>query len=82
MTSVTASEPAVLDVGRIRRQFPILAQTVGGKPLAYLDNAATTQKPQSVLDALAPLGISHLDMPYTPQRVWKAIAAAEAAARP
>ncbi len=34
----------------------------------------------AVLDALAPLGVSHLDMPYTPQRVWKAIAAAEAAA--
>ena len=53
MTSVTASEPAVLDVARIRGQFPILAQTVGGKPLAYLDNAATTQKPQAVLDRLA-----------------------------
>ena len=53
MSSVTASEPAVLDVARIRAQFPILAQTVGGKPLAYLDNAATTQKPQPVLDTLA-----------------------------
>ena len=53
MTSVTASDPAVLDVARIREQFPILAQTVGGKPLVYLDNAATTQKPRSVLDTLA-----------------------------
>ena len=53
MTSVTASEPAVLDVARTRAQFPLLAQTVGGKPLAYLDNAATTQKPQPVLDTLA-----------------------------
>ena len=53
MTSVTASEPAVLDVARIRGQFPILAQTVRGKPLAYLDNAATTQKPRQVLDTLA-----------------------------
>ena len=53
MSSVTASEPALLDVARIRAQFPILAQTVGGKPLAYLDNAATTQKPQPVLDTLA-----------------------------
>ena len=53
MTSVTASEPAVLDVDRIRGQFPILAQTVRGKPLAYLDNAATTQKPRQVLDTLA-----------------------------
>ena len=53
MTSVTASEPAVLDVAGLRAQFPILAQTVGGKPLAYLDNAATTQKPRPVLDTLA-----------------------------
>ena len=53
MTSVTASEPAVLDVDRIRGQFPLLAQTVRGKPLAYLDNAATTQKPRPVLDTLA-----------------------------
>ena len=43
----------MLDVTRIRAQFPLLAQTVGGKPLAYLDNAATTQKPQPVLDTLA-----------------------------
>ena len=53
MTSVTATEPAVLDVTGLRAQFPILSQTVGGKPLAYLDNAATTQKPQPVLDTLA-----------------------------
>ena len=53
MTSVTASEPAVLDVAGLRAQFPILARTVGGKPLAYLDNAATTQKPRPVLDTLA-----------------------------
>ena len=53
MSSVTVSEPALLDVARIRAQFPILAQTVGGKPLAYLDNAATTQKPRPVLDTLA-----------------------------
>jgi cysteine desulfurase/selenocysteine lyase len=41
-----------LDVARIRRDFPILHQKVHGKPLVYLDNAATTQKPQSVIDAL------------------------------
>lgn len=40
------------DVQKIRAQFPILHQTVHGKPLIYLDNAATTQKPQVVLDAL------------------------------
>jgi cysteine desulfurase / selenocysteine lyase len=37
----------------IRSQFPILHQEVNGKPLVYLDNAATTQKPISVLDALS-----------------------------
>ena len=36
----------------IRADFPILAQQIHGKPLAYLDNAATTQKPQSVIDAI------------------------------
>ena len=40
------------DVSRIRKDFPILAQQVHGKPLVYLDNAATSQKPQSVLDTL------------------------------
>jgi cysteine desulfurase/selenocysteine lyase len=42
-----------LDVLRIRADFPILKRRVGGKPLVYLDNAATTQKPQAVLDAIA-----------------------------
>jgi cysteine desulfurase/selenocysteine lyase len=36
----------------IREDFPILDRTVGGKPLAYLDNAATSQKPRAVLDAV------------------------------
>jgi len=39
-------------VERLRQDFPILAETVRGKPLVYLDNAATTQKPQSVIDTL------------------------------
>ncbi len=41
-----------LDVERIRRDFPILRQTVHGRPLVYLDNAASTQKPQAVIDAI------------------------------
>jgi cysteine desulfurases, SufS subfamily len=41
-----------LDVYSIRQQFPILSREVKGKPLVYLDNAATSQKPQSVIDAL------------------------------
>ena len=47
MTSV-----APLDTAAIREQFPILSREVHGRPLVYLDNAATTQKPQSVIDAL------------------------------
>ena len=46
--------PAVpLDVARVREDFPILRQRVRGKPLVYLDNAATSQKPQVVIDALS-----------------------------
>jgi cysteine desulfurase/selenocysteine lyase len=41
-----------LDVYAIRQQFPILNREVKGKPLVYFDNAATSQKPQSVIDAL------------------------------
>ena len=44
---------AVFDVARWRADFPILRERVHGHPLVYLDNAATTQKPQSVIDALA-----------------------------
>lgn len=42
----------VYDVAAIRKQFPALSREVKGKPLVYLDNAATTQKPQAVIDAL------------------------------
>ena len=41
-----------IDTTRIREDFPILKREVHGKPLVYLDNAATTQKPQVVIDAL------------------------------
>ena len=44
--------PAGFDVEKVRADFPILRQTVFGKPLVYLDNAATAQKPQTVIDAL------------------------------
>lgn len=43
---------APYDIDALREQFPLLAQVANGHPLAYLDNAATTQKPQAVLDAL------------------------------
>jgi cysteine desulfurase/selenocysteine lyase len=42
-----------LDVEAVRAEFPILHQTVHGKPLVYLDNAATSQKPRFVLDAIS-----------------------------
>ena len=40
------------DVGQIRAEFPILGQKVNGRPLAYLDNGATSQKPRRVIDAV------------------------------
>ncbi|MFQ5926945.1 MAG: SufS family cysteine desulfurase [Terriglobia bacterium] len=50
--SVQPAPPVAFDVERIREDFPILKQKVHGNPLIYLDNAATSQKPQAVLDAL------------------------------
>ena len=47
------TETAPLDVGQIRQDFPILQRKVHGKRLIYLDNAATSQKPQSVIDAIS-----------------------------
>jgi cysteine desulfurase/selenocysteine lyase len=53
MTLAASSRPVTLfDVQRVRRDFPILGQKIHGKPLVYLDNAATTQKPQAVIDAM------------------------------
>jgi cysteine desulfurase/selenocysteine lyase len=43
---------AAYDVERIRADFPILARQVYGKPLVYLDNGASAQKPQAVIDAI------------------------------
>jgi cysteine desulfurase/selenocysteine lyase len=61
--SVTGVSPSLLpalqltrkqfDVNTIRRDFPILQERVNGKPLIWLDNAATTQKPQSVIDRIS-----------------------------
>lgn len=42
----------MFDISRIRADFPILSQTVNGKPLVYFDNGATSQKPRAVLDAI------------------------------
>jgi cysteine desulfurase/selenocysteine lyase len=52
---VSAAEPSApaLDVKRVKRDFPILARPIHGKPLVYLDSAATSQKPRAVIDAVA-----------------------------
>jgi cysteine desulfurase/selenocysteine lyase len=47
------SETGVLDVAAIRRDFPVLARTVRGLPLTYLDNAASSQRPRAVIDAMS-----------------------------
>ena len=52
MTAANPSVVATFDAQRVRQDFPILEQEVNGRPLVYLDNAATTQKPSSVIDAI------------------------------
>lgn len=59
--AVTAPQKAAtpLDVERIRADFPILSRTVHGKALVYLDNAATSQKPRQVIDAMSAVYLEH-----------------------
>ena len=52
MSSAAEAVQPVFEVSRYRQDFPILGRAVHGKPLVYLDNAATTQKPVQVLDAV------------------------------
>jgi len=52
MTPVRLPPGPALDVERLRRDFPILETKVHGKPLVYLDNGATTQKPRAVIEAV------------------------------
>lgn len=52
MTRGATAAARRFDVGAIRADFPILRRQVRGRPLVYLDNAATTQKPQAVIDAI------------------------------
>ena len=49
-SAIPEARPTAYDVERLRAQFPILSRTVHGKPLVYLDNANTTQKPRVVID--------------------------------
>jgi cysteine desulfurase/selenocysteine lyase len=50
--ATTSAVRGALDVAALRQDFPILRQRIHGKPLVYFDNAATTQKPQAVIDRL------------------------------
>ena len=52
MNAQTQPSPTVFDVQRIRADFPLLARTVHDKPLIYFDNANTSQKPASVIEAV------------------------------
>src|SRR3954452_22627769 len=52
IAEATVEPPTTMDWSAFRKDFPILDQKVHGQPLIYLDNAATTQKPRAVLDAL------------------------------
>ena len=51
--TIHTEDTRLYDVKKIREDFPILKKTIHGKPLCYLDNAATTQKPQVVIDTLS-----------------------------
>ena len=53
------SKTVQYDVDLIRSDFPILGRTIHGKPLVYLDNAASTQRPRQVIDAVGELYASH-----------------------
>lgn len=53
VSAIPASAHPALDVGAIRRDFPILSERVNGRPLVWFDNAATTQKPKAVIDRLS-----------------------------
>ncbi|MGA3095348.1 MAG: cysteine desulfurase [Bryobacteraceae bacterium] len=52
MSALSSTLPIGFDARKIREDFPVLKQKVHGKPLIYLDNAATAQKPQPVIDAI------------------------------
>ncbi|HLV78397.1 MAG TPA: cysteine desulfurase [Marinobacter sp.] len=52
LSMANTTRPRTFDVASVRRDFPILAQQVNGKPLVYLDNGASSQKPLAVLDAM------------------------------
>jgi cysteine desulfurase/selenocysteine lyase len=52
MSTLSSQVSAILEIEKIRQDFPVLKQTIHGKPLVYLDSAATAQKPFAVIDAI------------------------------
>ena len=70
MNSLQAHATGAFDVEALRRDFPILHQKINGQPLVYLDNAATTQKPECVIDAISDFASASPSagaaVPYTP----------------
>jgi len=83
---VPSERLATFDVERIRLDFPILATTPRGKPLIYLDSAATSQKPRSVIDALrrfyeAENGNIHRGVHYLSERATELYDASREAVR-
>ena len=52
MNTALARKPLPFDVGAVRREFPVLARLVHGKPLCYLDNGASAQRPRAVIEAV------------------------------
>ncbi|MCI5716367.1 MAG: aminotransferase class V-fold PLP-dependent enzyme, partial [Bacteroidales bacterium] len=49
----------MMDLAALRKEFPVLEEKVNGKPLIYLDNAATTQKPRCVIEAMSDYYLHH-----------------------
>ena len=77
---------ADFDVERVRQDFPILGQKVYGKPLVYLDSAATSQKPQGVIDAMSRFLLKenanvHRGVHYLAERATEAYEGARAKAQ-
>jgi cysteine desulfurase/selenocysteine lyase len=59
VSAAVREKAAGLDVAAVRKEFPILGRTLRGKPLVYLDSAATAQKPRAVIEAVADFYTNH-----------------------
>ena len=68
--STAPAARAGLDLARIRADFPILHQRIHGKPLVYLDNAASVQKPKAVIDAISDKPLLRTVTLRLPRALW------------